>query len=536
MSKEFIDLTDICIRFQDASGNEFLALDHINLKIPMGDYVAIVGTSGSGKTTLSNIIGTLNSPTDGEYYLENKALHDLKEKKLEPYRGSVIGFIFQDYVLLDHLSALENVALSMSYTNLNKKEILKISVDALESVGLADKLHHKPPQLSGGQKQRVSIARVLARKPKIIIADEPTGALDEGSRAEVLSILQDLNDNGTTIITVTHSENDAMAAKRLIQIEAGRIVRDIKQGDRIRFFGTYVNADDKEQLDQKITSILEHSKIKYSVNEPETFLALVSLAETISQKNDLIKQLRFHWLENSGVRELLHEWFSKEELSLKIRILKIFLHINASPFVEKMEMRTVRKYLKDPPIDVILALLKEVYSFDVEKILYWMPYQSYFAHPDKKVRATAIHVLKRIEDSIPRAERNMYIESLLKDEDARVRANVLDFLVEYRLVDISDLSVYNFGEDNNSRVKAAWCTMLIRNGKKQDAYNILQPMIESEDVNKIIAALWVLSQDPDFSIHQFLEERIYNHPKLVEKIDDIFSAFSRGRSKMIAES
>jgi putative ABC transport system ATP-binding protein len=206
-------------------------LKDINLSVEEGEYLAIMGPSGSGKTTMMNLIGCLDRPTKGEYFLEDNDVSKYKDRELSDVRLNSIGFVFQNFNLLPRQSALENVALPLSYAGIPPKERKEIAKKALERVGLGERLHFRPNQLSGGQKQRVSIARALVNKPKIVLADEPTGALDSKSGQAVMELFQQLNDEGVTIIMITHNEEIAEWAKRIIYIFDGEIVRERKPGE-----------------------------------------------------------------------------------------------------------------------------------------------------------------------------------------------------------------------------------------------------------------------------------------------------------------
>lgn len=202
---------------------EVRANDGINLTICRGEFVAIVGKSGSGKSTLMNIIGALDVPTSGEYFLGGEDVSHMSENQLAEIRNKMIGFIFQQYNLLPKDNLLENVELPLLYAGLGKKERRERAMQALEKVGLAEKWANKPSQLSGGQQQRVSIARALAGSPSLILADEPTGALDSKTSREVLQFLKDLNAEGNTIVMITHDSSIALEAKRVVRIHDGQI-------------------------------------------------------------------------------------------------------------------------------------------------------------------------------------------------------------------------------------------------------------------------------------------------------------------------
>jgi putative ABC transport system ATP-binding protein len=224
VSKDIITMTNI-EKVYKMGGSSFKALDAVNLNIEKGEYVAIVGPSGAGKSTLMNLIGCLDTPSGGEYILDNLNTK-CSDNKLAEIRNKKIGFIFQNYNLLSKMNILENVELPLLYLGLPNKEIRKKALAALEKVGLTTHLKHKPSELSGGQMQRVAIARALVTEPQIILADEPTGALDSKTGKEVLDMLTELNNEGNTIIMITHDKEIAAYAKRVVTVRDGRITSD----------------------------------------------------------------------------------------------------------------------------------------------------------------------------------------------------------------------------------------------------------------------------------------------------------------------
>ena len=211
--------------------NEVHAVDGISFKIEEGEFVAIVGQSGSGKSTCMNIIGALDVPTNGEYLLNGKDISKYTDDQLAEIRNCTLGFIFQQYNLISKLNVYENVELPLLYRSMSSEERKKRVTESLEKVGLADRIHHMPNQLSGGQQQRVSIARALATHPSIILADEPTGALDSKTGHEVLEFLKQLNNEGNTIILITHDLGIAAEAKRVIRIQDGKVISDTSSGE-----------------------------------------------------------------------------------------------------------------------------------------------------------------------------------------------------------------------------------------------------------------------------------------------------------------
>jgi len=206
--------------------NVVKALNGVDLHIKPHEFVAIVGPSGSGKSTLMNQIGCLDTPTSGSYILDGKEVSNMNDDQLAEIRNRKIGFIFQGYNLLQKLTAIENVEMPLVYQGMGHKERRERAIAALESVGMGDRIDHKPTELSGGQQQRVSIARALASHPPLILADEPTGALDSKSGTEIMQILRDLNENGNTIVLITHDSKLAEQAKRVVRIMDGQIIED----------------------------------------------------------------------------------------------------------------------------------------------------------------------------------------------------------------------------------------------------------------------------------------------------------------------
>ena len=217
------------------------AVDGISMQIEKGEFVAIVGQSGSGKSTCMNIIGCLDVPTTGQYLLDGKDVGRLNDNKLAQIRNKMLGFIFQQYNLLPKLSVLENVEVSMLYAGVPKEIRVERAMKALERVGLSDKIKHTPSQLSGGQQQRVSIARALAGNPSVILADEPTGALDSKTGRDVLHLLQELNSEGNTIVLITHDNAIANTAHRIIRLADGKVVYDGPSGGK----GAVVQAEEE---------------------------------------------------------------------------------------------------------------------------------------------------------------------------------------------------------------------------------------------------------------------------------------------------
>ena len=225
-----IEIKDLCKTY--VMGDEIIhANDHLNLTIRMGEFVAIVGKSGSGKSTLMNIIGALDVPTSGTYLLGGEDVCDMTQNELADIRNRMIGFIFQQYNLLPKLNILENVELPLLYAHVSGEERKERALKQLERVGLKDKAKNMPNQLSGGQQQRVSIARALAGNPSLLLADEPTGALDSKTSRQILDFFQELHKEGNTIVMITHDNSIAVKAKRVVRIQDGQINFDGKAED-----------------------------------------------------------------------------------------------------------------------------------------------------------------------------------------------------------------------------------------------------------------------------------------------------------------
>ena len=220
-----IELKDIMKTYQ--MGDSIVhALDHVNLEIGVGEFTSIMGPSGSGKSTLMNVIGCLDRPTSGQYFLDGKEIGGYDDDELAVTRNQKIGFVFQNFNLLPRLSALVNVALPLVYAGVPEGERLERARETLAAVGLGDRVDHRPNEMSGGQRQRVAIARALINNPAIIMADEPTGNLDSKSSYEIMDIFRQLNDAGKTIVMVTHEPDIAERTKRIIHMVDGKIVKD----------------------------------------------------------------------------------------------------------------------------------------------------------------------------------------------------------------------------------------------------------------------------------------------------------------------
>jgi putative ABC transport system ATP-binding protein len=225
-----INLQNITKKFK--MGDEIItALNNVSVSIDLGEFTSIVGTSGSGKSTLMNIIGLLDLPSNGNYFLDGTNTTDMNDDELSHYRNQKIGFVFQSFHLLPKASALKNVTMPMQYASsydktLNDEKIIEMATNALDIVGLKPRMHHKPNELSGGQRQRVAIARALVNNPRILLADEPTGALDSRTSEEILDLFAELNTKGVTVIIVTHDQHVASKCKRILRMTDGNLIEE----------------------------------------------------------------------------------------------------------------------------------------------------------------------------------------------------------------------------------------------------------------------------------------------------------------------
>lgn len=244
-----IEVRDV-YKIYNPGENQVNALDGVSITIDEGEFVAIIGQSGSGKSTLMNMLGLLDTPTHGEYYINGKLVDDLTDDQMSTIRNEEIGFIFQGFNLISSLTALENVELPLVYRGMPKQERREISQDALERVGLGGRMNHLPAEMSGGQQQRVAVARAIAARPPVILADEPTGNLDTKSTKEVMAILHELKDEGRTVIVITHDNEIAEEAERVIRIRDGKVVEDYINPGYEEKYGRESKKNNKNPIDE----------------------------------------------------------------------------------------------------------------------------------------------------------------------------------------------------------------------------------------------------------------------------------------------
>ena len=244
-----IEVRDV-YKIYNPGENQVNALDGVSITIDEGEFVAIIDQSGSGKSTLMNMLGLLDTPTHGEYYINGKLVDDLTDDQMSAIRNEEIGFIFQGFNLISSLTALENVELPLVYRGMPKQERREISQNALERVGLGGRMNHLPAEMSGGQQQRVAVARAIAARPPVILADEPTGNLDTKSTKEVMAILHELKDEGRTVIVITHDNEIAEEAERVIRIRDGKVVEDYINPGYEEKYGRESKKNNKNPIDE----------------------------------------------------------------------------------------------------------------------------------------------------------------------------------------------------------------------------------------------------------------------------------------------
>ena len=244
-----IEVRDV-YKIYNPGENQVNALDGVSITIDEGEFVAIIGQSGSGKSTLMNMLGLLDTPTHGEYYINGKLVDDLTDDQMSAIRNEEIGFIFQGFNLISSLTALENVELPLVYRGMPKQERREISQNALERVGLGGRMNHLPAEMSGGQQQRVAVARASAARPPVILADEPAGNLDTKSTKEVMAILHELKDEGRTVIVITHDNEIAEEAERVIRIRDGKVVEDYINPGYEEKYGRESKKNNKNPIDE----------------------------------------------------------------------------------------------------------------------------------------------------------------------------------------------------------------------------------------------------------------------------------------------
>ncbi len=527
MNNSIFELKDIFLDYVDPRLGKFNALENINLSIKSGEYVSLVGPSGSGKTSLANILGLLVSPTRGKIFYSGRSISDLSESERIDIRGAEIGFIFQDYVLIEYLTVLENVALTLSYQKISRKEALDRAALELNRLGLSQKLHHLPKQLSGGQKQRVAIARALLRKPKVILADEPTGALDQQSRYEVLSILQDLNASGMTIVTVTHSEEDATASKRIIRIEQGKIVDDHLQRNSNRFFGKVV-IEDKVLLSERVKAALSYVNLNFGVKNIDDFFLESNKITFSLDKISLLKQFRPHWISDLKAQDILLEWIKSEDDFIVMMTCLVILKSPIEMSYSSSRFNDFKKFFQSTwTEEAALMFFKEFHQISESKMSGLLNPLNLINHKSPRVRASAVILFKYKELWNSESEIVKGLKDLLLCDDDRVISNTLDFLLLNPYLGEGELKKMNIPFEISPRAKASWCRLLISWGNISEAKKILSPMLESSFEKEVAAAVWVMAREDSFNLHSYIHEKLNQQPEFIGHLDSMIGAYKR---------
>lgn len=477
-----IEMIDITKEFTQGE-SKIKILKGIHLFVPKGDFISIMGPSGSGKSTLASILGFLSRPTSGTFKIDGKDVGSLSSAQLAELRNRLLGYIFQDFNLLDGMSAAENVALPLIYAGVPSGARHKKALACLEKVGLAHKANNHPNQLSGGQKQRVAIARALVNDPAILFADEPCGALDKKTGMEILAIMQTLNAAGHTIVMVTHSPQDALYTKRIVHLVDGLIVRDELVEKPAIAIGESANVDAAArermvwdiaaEIQSHDTAILEKiiSVLKSSVHAGAKFGAAVSLAKWIDDDRALAAlEVLLSDAEWSVRAEVIRSLSKKP--AARITPLLIRASSDANPWVRFLAVGEMRF------LDSKWLLANERQRiFD-------------FTHdPDERIRATVTRILQTWDD--PGVEDVLL--QMTKDFDGRVRANAIEAL-DFRKIPGERLSPLTANlEDPHNRARANAAVALY--GSMPDlAMDTVEKMATDTNNMMRMSAAWALGR------------------------------------------
>ena len=477
-----IEMIDITKEFTQGE-SKIKILKGIHLFVPKGDFISIMGPSGSGKSTLASILGFLSRPTSGTFKIDGKDVGSLSSAQLAELRNRLLGYIFQDFNLLDGMSAAENVALPLIYAGVASGTRHKKALACLEKVGLAHKANNHPNQLSGGQKQRVAIARALVNDPAILFADEPCGALDKKTGMEILAIMQTLNAAGHTIVMVTHSPQDALYTKRIVHLVDGLIVRDELVEKPAIAIGESANVDAAgrermvwdiaAEIQSRDTAILEKiiSVLKSSVHAGAKFGAAVSLAKWIDDDRALAALEALLSDAEWSVRAEVIRSLSKKPAA-RITPLLIRASSDANPWVRFLAVGEMRF------LDSKWLLANERQRiFD-------------FTHdPDERIRATVTRILQTWDD--PGVEDVLL--QMTKDFDGRVRANAIEAL-DFRKIPAERLSPLTANlEDPHNRARAN-AAVALYGSMPELAIDTVEKMATDSNNMMRMSAAWALGR------------------------------------------
>jgi putative ABC transport system ATP-binding protein len=465
-----IELENVKKSFR-AGNEEITILKGINLMVCKGEFVSIMGPSGSGKTTLASILGCLSSPSSGSYKLNDETVSQLAGSKLAGIRNRYIGYVFQDFNLLEGLSAVDNVALPLVYAGVDAKVRTTKAISVLEDVGLGERLYHTPRQLSGGQKQRVAIARALVNNPDLIFADEPTGALDQKTSREIMELMQDLNLKGHTIVQVTHSEEDSRYSKRIIHIMDGLIIKD----EFIDQFLIGKPSDEKEVpwISGRLWRVLGVLKPEQAV-ELSYFKRLFEAAKVLIQYED------------SQLGSIINRLFLKGNWAVRAEIIK-----NCDVTTHDFAIGYILRGLKDENSWVrFLAINKLSKCADELKSLCESEQiAALLSDTDERVRGKAIYLVSKENFS---KFKSGLLATIKNDKNSRVRSNALERYAEIIEESGADLSPLEFClDDSHHRVRTTAAVLLKRLFPEQ-CLKVVLTLSESQNTVERSAGVWGL--------------------------------------------
>jgi putative ABC transport system ATP-binding protein len=517
--KNLIEIERLKYSYLQGNQKSVPVLQGLDLAVRSGEFIAVTGPSGSGKTTLINIIGLLTDLQRGSYVLDGHDISKISTREKENLRARYIGFIFQDYLLLDHLSVAENVLLPLQYSNLNRSDKNHLAHEILERLGISSLLKRKPSQLSGGQKQRVAIARAIVKKPRLIIADEPASALDPVNRLEVLKTLQELSFSGTAVLMVTHSDEDARVATRRISIADGQILGDEAVLSR-RILLTHSKNDEKARNDfhrialdcSPVSEIVEKLRTPIESHWNQKTLSVISARawsdpEFVSAIRVIYTQLS-PVLKSDLINEALRRGsFQNRSWSLLIANLKQddFELLNES---------------------ALAGLLNDKFAAPFLNIRF----ENLLGNDSALVRATALSKLKFQPDSaISASER---IRALLVDPNSRVRSEAMECLASIQRVG-ADESLLESWPELSPREWGLSLYFYLRENNEVGAAALEQTLSKiwsTENSSLIRSTYFGLSALPPEDLVARLERMLKERPHLEALLPDILTAIERGRS------
>ncbi|MBF0207476.1 MAG: ATP-binding cassette domain-containing protein [Oligoflexia bacterium] len=459
-----IEMENITKNFY-AGGKEFSVLKGISLFIGKGEFVSIMGPSGSGKSTLSSILGCLAKPSFGKYSILGSDIVKMRSNDLAKLRNRNIGFIFQDFSLLDSLSVLENVQLPLFYAGVSGRKSTARAMECLESVELKHRAHYRPSQLSGGQKQRVAIARALVNRPSFLFADEPTGALDQKTGQGIMNLMQKLNFEGQTIVQVTHSSLHCKYSKRILSLVDGLIVRDEMVQDPIIVSDLSNKTQrDHDDLINSILAVFQKTKNR----EAKNFDFLKNYYNTCSDHKNIIKELSktlCYW-SNEDSKRMIFDLFENQDVAVRSEIV---LNCGNLKFFE-FELDIYKRALKDENNWIRYYAVNKIVKMYYDKILKMddkleKSLIRLFADQDERVRATAVSLFYKYNSPLI----IKHLLQIVRDSDSRVRANAIQALAVYLCdgknngrvqentaikMNIIREHILKFLDDSNNRVRA----------------------------------------------------------------------------------